>query len=83
MEGTDTEFMNRGNAVAQAQPEDADVRIGRPMAFHPDATAPLPPDRWHPGQPDSSQLGIERPIAFQSPEIHMGERRWYVVGYSG
>ena len=51
------------------------------------------PDRLYPGQPDSARPGIGGPIAFQSPsmhwkdtskprDIHMCERRWYMVGYS-
>ena len=75
-------------------PQDSDLCIGRPIAFHSDITPPPPSDRSHPGQPDSARPGIGRPIAFQSPSVHRkdtlkphevrnGERRWYVVGYSG
>ena len=51
-------------------------------------------DCTYPAQPVSGRLGIGGQVAFQSPtvrekntsksrEIHIGERRWYVVGYSG
>ena len=80
--------------VAHGKPEDPDLCIGRPTAFHPDITPPPPPsDRLHPGQPDSARLGIGGPIAFQSPsvqgedtpkplEIPIGDRRWCTAGKS-
>ena len=63
----------------------------RPTVIHPEITPPPPSDRLYPGRPDSARPGIGGPIAFQSPsvhtsklrEIHMDERRWHVVGYSG
>ena len=54
--------------VRGIQPEDPGLCIGRPIAF-PEITPPPPPDRLHPGQPDSARLGIRRPIAFQSPSV--------------
>ena len=42
IEGRDTVFTNGGTAVARAQPEDPDVCIGRPTAFHPTATTTPP-----------------------------------------
>ena len=51
-------FQNGGTAVAQAQPEDPDLCIGRPIAFHPEIAPPPPPDRLHPGHTDSARLGI-------------------------
>ena len=47
-----------GAAVAQAQPEDPDLCIGRLVAVHPEITPPPPPDRLNPGQLDSARLGI-------------------------
>ena len=80
IEGTDCFYGQ--TAVAQAQPEDPDLCIGRPTAFRPEITPP-PPDRLLGG-----------PIAFQSPsghgkhtskprESHIGERRWYGIDYNG
>ena len=75
-----------------AQPEDPELSIGRPIAFHSQGAPPPPPDRLHPGQPNSARPCIGRPIASQSPkdendhskqlEFPIGERRWYVVSYS-
>ena len=81
------------NAVAQAQPEDRDLCIGRRVAFHPEIQPPPPSNRLHPAQPDSARLGIRGPIALGSPsvlrkdaskplDIHIGERRWCVLGCS-
>ena len=86
----DAVFVNGVTAVVHAQPEDPDLCIGIPIAFHPTAAtirpiAPKPARFCNPG--------IGEPIAFQSPsvhgkdttkprEIHMGERCWYIVGYS-
>ena len=36
--GTDTVLINEGTAVAHAQPEDTDLCIWRPIAFHPEIT---------------------------------------------
>ena len=58
IEGMDTVFINGGTAVAQAQPEELDLHIGRPIAFHPEVTHPPQSDRLYPGQPDSARLGI-------------------------
>ena len=44
IEGMDTVFVNGGTRVAHAQPEDTDVSIGRPIAFHPEITPPPPSD---------------------------------------
>ena len=63
-------------------------------AFHPEITPPPPYDRLHRGKPDSARPGIGGPIAFQSQsvhgkdtskprEIHIGQRNWFSVGYSG
>ena len=88
-------FTNGGTAVVEAQPEDPDLRIGRPIAFHPEITPPPPPrDRLYTGHPYSAKPGIGRPTANQSPSVHgkdtskprathSGERRWYVGGCSG
>ena len=43
--------INGGTAVAKAEPEDLDLRIGRPIAFHLEITPQSPSDRLHPGQP--------------------------------
>ena len=51
-------FQNGGTAIAQAQPEDPDLCIGRPIAFHPEIAPPPPPDRLHPGHTDSARVGI-------------------------
>ena len=53
-----TVFRNGGSVVAHAQPEDLDLCIGRPVAFHPNITSPPPSDRLNPVQPDSARLGI-------------------------
>ena len=44
IEGMDTVFVNGGTGVVHAQPEDTDVSIGRPIAFHPEITPPPPSD---------------------------------------
>ena len=87
-------FIN-GAAVAHAQTEDPDLCIGRPLAFHPEITPQRPPsDRLYPGAPRSARRSIGGPVAFQSPSVfhkdtskpresHTGEKRWFVVGYSG
>ena len=58
-----------GTAVAQAPPEDPDLCIGRPVAFHPEIRPPPPPDHLDPGQPDSARPAVGGPNAFQSPSI--------------
>ena len=76
-------FIDGGSAVAHAQSENADLRIGRPNRRHHPIT---------PGQPDPAKPDIGEPIAFQSPSVHgddtskprkfhIGERLWNVVGY--
>ena len=42
-EGMEKVFVNGGTRVAHVQPEDTDVSIGRPIAFHPEITPPHRP----------------------------------------
>ena len=76
-------FVN-GSAAA---PEDPELSIGRPIAFHSQSAPPPLADRLHPRQPDSARPCIGRPIAFQSSMNEkdnsghpVGGRRWYAVG---
>ena len=82
------EWRNRGRHGPARRSES---EIGRLIAFQCQTAPPPPPDRLHPGQPDSARPCIWGPIAFQ-PSLHEKdrldpldthtERRWYVVGYS-
>ena len=85
-------FVNGGTALPQ--PEDPDLCIGTPMLFHREITPPPPPDRLHPGQPDSARPCIRRSGCFPVTISARGEtdenrvkficeRRRYVVDYSG
>ena len=67
--GMDAVLVSGGTAVAEAQPEDPDLCTGRPIVFHLETTPPAPPDRLHPGQPDSARPGIAGQISFQSPSV--------------
>ena len=67
LEGTDMVFKNGRTAVAQAQPKDLDLCIGRPMAFHVEMTLPPPSADCTQASPNSARLRIG-PFAFQSPK---------------